>query len=61
MLGTPRTTVTLAAGSLHQMDFSAWFEVYLEDRWWTFDARHNARRTLRCRSTSHYASLRVKE
>jgi len=26
------------------MDFSAWFEVYLEDRWWTFDARHNQRR-----------------
>ncbi|HEX4770279.1 MAG TPA: transglutaminase family protein [Bryobacteraceae bacterium] len=26
------------------MDFSAWFEVYLEDRWWTFDARHNERR-----------------
>ena len=23
------------------MDFSAWFEVYLDDRWWTFDARHN--------------------
>jgi transglutaminase-like putative cysteine protease len=23
------------------MDFSAWFEVYLENRWWTFDARHN--------------------
>jgi transglutaminase-like putative cysteine protease len=23
------------------MDFSAWFEVYLEDRWWTFDARNN--------------------
>jgi transglutaminase-like putative cysteine protease len=23
------------------MDFSAWFEVYLEDRWHTFDARHN--------------------
>jgi transglutaminase-like putative cysteine protease len=23
------------------MDLSAWFEVYLEDRWWTFDARHN--------------------
>jgi transglutaminase-like putative cysteine protease len=22
------------------MDFSAWFEAYLEDRWWTFDARH---------------------
>jgi transglutaminase-like putative cysteine protease len=23
------------------MDFSAWYEVYLGDRWWTFDARHN--------------------
>jgi transglutaminase-like putative cysteine protease len=23
------------------MDFSAWFEVYLGDRWYTFDARHN--------------------
>jgi transglutaminase-like putative cysteine protease len=23
------------------MDFSAWFEVFLENRWWTFDARHN--------------------
>jgi transglutaminase-like putative cysteine protease len=23
------------------MDFSAWFEVYLGDRWWTLDARHN--------------------
>ena len=23
------------------MDFSAWFEAYLEDRWWTFEARHN--------------------
>jgi transglutaminase-like putative cysteine protease len=23
------------------MDFSAWFEVYLRDRWWTFDARFN--------------------
>ena len=23
------------------MEFSAWFEVYLEGRWWTFDARHN--------------------
>ena len=27
------------------MDFSAWFEAYLEDRWWTFDARHNRPRT----------------
>ena len=26
------------------MDFSAWFEAYLEDRWWTFDARHNTAR-----------------
>jgi len=26
------------------MDFSAWFEVYLQDRWYTFDARHNRRR-----------------
>jgi transglutaminase-like putative cysteine protease len=23
------------------MDFSAWFEVYLDGRWFTFDARHN--------------------
>src|SRR5579863_9791692 len=26
------------------MDFSAWFEVYLGDRWWTLDARHNTPR-----------------
>jgi transglutaminase-like putative cysteine protease len=26
------------------MDFSAWFEAYLDGRWWTFDARHNQRR-----------------
>jgi transglutaminase-like putative cysteine protease len=26
------------------MDFSAWFEAYLEDRWWTFDARHSVSR-----------------
>jgi transglutaminase-like putative cysteine protease len=26
------------------MDFSAWFEVYLGDRWWTFDARNNTPR-----------------
>ncbi|XSG81106.1 MAG: transglutaminase-like domain-containing protein [Methyloligella sp. ZOD6] len=25
-------------------DFSAWFEVYLENRWHTFDARHNTPR-----------------
>jgi transglutaminase-like putative cysteine protease len=23
------------------MDFSAWFEVYLDGKWYTFDARHN--------------------
>jgi transglutaminase-like putative cysteine protease len=26
------------------MDFSAWLEVYLGNRWWTVDARHNRRR-----------------
>lgn len=26
------------------MDFSAWFEVFLDNRWWTFDARHNTPR-----------------
>jgi transglutaminase-like putative cysteine protease len=26
------------------MDFSAWFEVYLGGRWYSFDARHNHRR-----------------
>jgi len=25
----------------YPMDFSAWFEVYLGERWYTFDARHN--------------------
>jgi transglutaminase-like putative cysteine protease len=30
--------------SLSPMDFSAWFEAYLEDRWWIFDARHNQQR-----------------
>jgi transglutaminase-like putative cysteine protease len=25
-------------------DFSAWFEVYLGNRWWTMDARHNRQR-----------------
>ncbi len=23
------------------VDFSAWFEAFLDDRWWVFDARHN--------------------
>jgi transglutaminase-like putative cysteine protease len=26
------------------MDFSAWFEVYLGDLWWAFDARNNTPR-----------------
>lgn len=26
------------------MDFCAWMEVYLEDRWWTFDPRNNVPR-----------------
>jgi transglutaminase-like putative cysteine protease len=26
------------------MDFCAWFEAYLGDRWWTFDPRNNRRR-----------------
>jgi transglutaminase-like putative cysteine protease len=26
------------------MDFCAWFEAYLEGRWWTFDPRNNQRR-----------------
>jgi len=26
------------------MDFSGWFEVYLDGRWWTCDARHNVPR-----------------
>ena len=28
----------------HPMDFCAWMEVYLGDRWWTFDPRNNQRR-----------------
>jgi transglutaminase-like putative cysteine protease len=28
----------------HPMDFSAWAEVYLGGRWWTFDPRNNRRR-----------------
>jgi transglutaminase-like putative cysteine protease len=26
------------------MDFAAWTEVWLGDRWWTFDPRNNTRR-----------------
>lgn len=28
----------------YPMDFSAWFEVWLDGRWYTFDARHNTPR-----------------
>jgi transglutaminase-like putative cysteine protease len=30
--------------ALYPMDFSAWFEVFLGERWFTFDARHYERR-----------------
>ena len=38
-------------GPFPPMDFHAWFEVYLGERWWTFDARFNtpAHRTRRDR------------
>ncbi len=26
---------------INPMDFSAWFEVFLDGRWYTMDARHN--------------------
>ncbi len=29
--------------SLYPIDFHAWFEAYLGDRWWTFDPRNNER------------------
>ena len=38
-LGDIRVPVTDAP-----MDFSAWFEAYLDGRWWAFDARNNAPR-----------------
>lgn len=31
----------------YPMDFSAWFEAYLDGRWYTFDARHNTPRIAR--------------
>ena len=31
-------------GPFPPMDFHAWFEVWLGDRWWTYDARFNAPR-----------------
>jgi transglutaminase-like putative cysteine protease len=35
-IGVPKDTAP--------MDFSGWFEAYLGNRWYTFDARHNRRR-----------------
>jgi transglutaminase-like putative cysteine protease len=32
------------AKDLAPMDFAAWMEVWLGDRWWTFDPRNNTRR-----------------
>ena len=49
-LGIPARYVTGYLGDIgippvpDPMDFSAWFEVYLDGRWWTFDARHNRSR-----------------
>jgi transglutaminase-like putative cysteine protease len=38
------------------MDFSAWFEVYLGGRWYTFDARHNHPRIGRIEMATSAAS-----
>jgi transglutaminase-like putative cysteine protease len=36
----------IASPQAHEeMDFAAWFEVWLADRWYTFDARNNTPRT----------------
>jgi transglutaminase-like putative cysteine protease len=45
-LHIPARYATGYLGDIHvpvvlPMDFSAWFEVYLGGRWWTFDARNN--------------------
>ncbi|MFP5283576.1 MAG: transglutaminase-like domain-containing protein [Actinomycetes bacterium] len=36
--------IEVAHPTPHPMDFAAWMEVWLGDRWWTFDPRNNARR-----------------
>ncbi|MBC8104578.1 MAG: transglutaminase family protein [Cytophagales bacterium] len=49
-LGVPARYATGYLGDINvplsdgPMDFSAWFEVYLGDRWWAFDARYNTPR-----------------
>ncbi len=46
-LGIPARYATGYLGDIRQtpvpgpMDFSAWYQVYLDNRWWNFDARHN--------------------
>jgi transglutaminase-like putative cysteine protease len=37
--------IDIPAGLPEAMDFAAWFEVYLDGRWHTFDARNNRPRT----------------
>lgn len=49
-LNIPARYVSGYLGDIHvpplpsPMDFHAWFEVYLDGRWWAFDARHNTPR-----------------
>lgn len=48
-LNIPARYATGYLGDIHvplrlPMDFSAWFEVFLDGRWWTFDARNNVPR-----------------
>jgi transglutaminase-like putative cysteine protease len=49
-LGIPARYATGYLGEIkvprspNPIDFSAWYEVYLGGRWWTFDARHNTPR-----------------
>ena len=48
-LGIPARYTAGYLGDIHvplrlPMDFSAWFEVYLDHKWWAFDARNNMRR-----------------
>jgi len=46
-MNTPARYVTGYLGDIgvppapSPMDFSAWFQAYLDGRWWNFDARHN--------------------
>lgn len=36
--------IEVAVPNPHPMDFAAWMEVWLGDRWWTFDPRNNVGR-----------------